>query len=405
MRTARALNVSPSMLCGGGWWCLPPGGCLLTVGSALGGGVSAPRGGVCFRRVSAPRGRCLLPQGVCSQGEVSASGEGGVCFSGSVCSWGVSASRWCLLLGGYLLLGGGSVASQHALRQTPPPCEQNHTCLWKHNLAPTSLRAVIMCTACFSDSGVSLQRPFLDRDPWTETLRKEHGTRDRDPLRRNMGPGSQTGSDIIQRPPSVVDRMTDTSENITLLQTSCVGGKKWGARENSVYASILRQELIFTVYLEIKLLDWIWWRDKVKGSFIINNAIQTYLRRYEWVIFDLIDQSANINRNWKQKRKYLFWRNCKTKWSKVKKFVYRLNLLKKHKVHYKCANHLSYFQGFARFGVFQFSNSIFSCRWCIPKDTKTQFMSVTWHDSCVAFPAVVLLWKNNSIEQRKEYLF
>ena len=23
-----------------------------------------------------------------------------------------------------------------------PPCEQNHTCLWKHNLAPTSLRAV-----------------------------------------------------------------------------------------------------------------------------------------------------------------------------------------------------------------------------------------------------------------------
>ena len=29
----------------------------------------------------------------------------------------------------------------------------------------------------------------------------EHGTRDRDSLRRNMGPVSQTGSDIIQRPP------------------------------------------------------------------------------------------------------------------------------------------------------------------------------------------------------------
>ena len=35
---------------------------------------------------------------------------------------------------------------------------------------------------------------------------KEHGTRDR----RNMGPGSQTGSDIIQRPLPPVDRMTDT---------------------------------------------------------------------------------------------------------------------------------------------------------------------------------------------------
>ena len=46
--------------------------------------------------------------------------------------------------------------------------------------------------------------------PWTEPLghrppQKEHETRDRDPLRRNMGPVmgpvNQTGSDIIQRPP------------------------------------------------------------------------------------------------------------------------------------------------------------------------------------------------------------
>ena len=84
--------------------------------------------------------------------------------------------------------------------------------------------------------------PFLDRvplpTPWTKTPWKEHGTRDRDPLdpdptgqrpppaqrspsplpldrdtpgrnmrpetetpRRNMGQGSQTGSDIIQRTP------------------------------------------------------------------------------------------------------------------------------------------------------------------------------------------------------------
>ena len=34
-----------------------------------------------------------------------------------------------------------------------------------------------------------------DRGP-----QKKHVTRDRDPPRRNMGPGNQTGSDIIQRP-------------------------------------------------------------------------------------------------------------------------------------------------------------------------------------------------------------
>ena len=31
----------------------------------------------------------------------------------------------------------------------PSPCEQNHTRLWKYNLAPTSLRAVIMSTNRF----------------------------------------------------------------------------------------------------------------------------------------------------------------------------------------------------------------------------------------------------------------
>ena len=42
-----------------------------------------------------------------------------------------------------------------------------------------------------------------------------------DTPRRNMGPGSQTGSDIIiQRPPPPVNRMTDTSKNITLPQTT-----------------------------------------------------------------------------------------------------------------------------------------------------------------------------------------
>ena len=85
MRTARALTVSPSMLCGEGG--LLPGG------------------------VSASRGSCLLlGGGVCSRGCLP-SGEG--CLLRGVCSW------------GGLLRGG--VASQHALRQTPP-CGQTDTC-------------------------------------------------------------------------------------------------------------------------------------------------------------------------------------------------------------------------------------------------------------------------------------
>ena len=36
--------------------------------------------------------------------------------------------------------------------------------------------------------------------PWTETPWKEHGTKDRNPPGRNMGSGSQTGSNIIHRP-------------------------------------------------------------------------------------------------------------------------------------------------------------------------------------------------------------
>ena len=58
---------------------------------------------------------------------------------------------------------------------------------------------------------------------------KKHGTSDRDPLEETWArqrppseePGSQTESDIIERPP---DRLTDTSENITLPQTSFAGG-------------------------------------------------------------------------------------------------------------------------------------------------------------------------------------
>ena len=119
MRTARALAVSPSMLCAGG--VSAPGGCLLGVSAP--GGVSAPSG------VSAPRGcllwgvsaggcllpgRCLLlgvsaPRGVCSQGCLlpGVSAPGGCLLSrGGVCSWGVSAPRGCVCSGGCLLQGG-----------------------------------------------------------------------------------------------------------------------------------------------------------------------------------------------------------------------------------------------------------------------------------------------------------
>ena len=83
---------------------------------------------------------------------------GGVC-SGGVCSGG------CLLLGGSALGG----VSQHALRQTPPPCEQNHTRLWKRNLAPTSLRVVMIVR--LTDSRVRLREDTIDlsNDYWTDS--------------------------------------------------------------------------------------------------------------------------------------------------------------------------------------------------------------------------------------------
>ena len=53
--------------------------------------------------------------------------------------------------------------------------------------------------------------------PGTETLCTKIPTPRQRPRRRNIGPGSQTGSDIIQRPPWY--RMTHASENIILPQT------------------------------------------------------------------------------------------------------------------------------------------------------------------------------------------
>ena len=60
-----------------------------------------------------------------------------------------------------------------------------------------------------------------DRDPM------DKDPLDRDPPPgRNMGPGSQTGSDIMQRSLAPMGRITDMCKNITLLQVSFEGGNK-----------------------------------------------------------------------------------------------------------------------------------------------------------------------------------
>ena len=61
---------------------------------------------------------------------------------------------------------GAAVVSQHALRQTPP-YEQNHTHLWKHNLAPTSLRAVkIYCPITFYIEEIWVMLEFFQYTKW-----------------------------------------------------------------------------------------------------------------------------------------------------------------------------------------------------------------------------------------------
>ena len=126
MRTGRSSTVCRSLLPGGG--CLLWGGCLLRGGEWGGGGemwhpsmhwggVSAP-GGLCSRGVVL-QGGCLLWMGVCSQGW-GVSALGGVSAPRGICSRGVSAPR--------------GVISQHALRQTPPPREQNDKQVQKYYL-------------------------------------------------------------------------------------------------------------------------------------------------------------------------------------------------------------------------------------------------------------------------------
>ena len=87
--------------------------------------------------------------------------------------------------------------------------------------------------------GVSIQGG-LCQGTWDQRQRpllKEHGTRDRDPSWRNMGPETEIPSEgtwdqaarqevtSYKVPLPTVDRMTDASKNITLPQTSFAGDK------------------------------------------------------------------------------------------------------------------------------------------------------------------------------------
>ena len=148
MRTGRSLTVCRSLL---------PRGCLL-------------QGGVCSQGGSVPGG-CLLWGGVCSRGWCllqRGSAPKGVSAPGGCLLPGVSTPGGYLLPGGCLLQGSAlGWVSQHALRQTPPvPCGQNHRCLEKHYLGPSSLRLVIM----MSQIALLTQSPLKTRENKREVV-------------------------------------------------------------------------------------------------------------------------------------------------------------------------------------------------------------------------------------------
>ena len=138
MRTARALTLSPSILCGGGsapgrGVYLVPEGVYLVLGDVPGPrGVSAPGGctwswGVYLVPGGVPGpGGCTWSQGgVCSLGVYLV--LGGVCSRGGIPGLGVYLVPWGCLLGGECLLRG-------VPGQVLPPCGQTHAC--KHITLP-----------------------------------------------------------------------------------------------------------------------------------------------------------------------------------------------------------------------------------------------------------------------------
>ena len=83
-----------------------------------------------------------------------------------------------------------------------------------------------MRAARFSDlGGLATETPGQIPCPWKETTLEGKWDQGQRAPRRNMGPGSHTGSDIIQKP-LPVDRMTDTCKNINLPQIWFAGGNK-----------------------------------------------------------------------------------------------------------------------------------------------------------------------------------
>ena len=67
---------------------------------------------------------------------------------------------------------------------------------------------------------MAVGKGLRDRDTSSTETAKTEIPQTEIPQGRDMGPGSQTGSDIIQRPVLPVDRITKMNKNITLPQNN-----------------------------------------------------------------------------------------------------------------------------------------------------------------------------------------
>ena len=124
MRTARALTVSPSMLCG-------EGGCLLREGGVCfrGVGVCSGGGGGCLLR---GEGEYLVLGGCLLQGEGGVPGWGCLLWGVYLVPGGVCAGGLYLVLGGVCSQGvsapGGVCSSGGCTWSGTPPCGQTDAC-------------------------------------------------------------------------------------------------------------------------------------------------------------------------------------------------------------------------------------------------------------------------------------
>ena len=133
-------------------------------------------------------------------------------------------------------------------------------------------------------SGVSLTErpPPRDRDPLEGTW--DH--RQRAPPRRSMGPGSQTGSDIIQTPR--VDRMTDTSENITLPPNNKKEVIRKRHRENPIWK---RHQFIHDLCRSLEFHSMAIDNKTVFGNFrnIVYICVTSFACQHQWLLPNAVE--------------------------------------------------------------------------------------------------------------------